>query len=550
LFAPALALCIANSDAGTCTADVNEMDRGERRPVLVCGAGIPPGYVIEGLADAGFTIEYRQFLKRCAPDLSEPGLYLWLRAAADARPARLTIRDGTGGSAVCENLQIAVPDRELLAPARLEPLANGGRNAYLLEVATPAGSRSGVSCASVLEFPPGKPWPQLRLLTPDEVARAQKYAGVAAVAPLCERHRMQSLVEVTGEQRLPAKVVVRTGAGRTTPRREAIAWAALPDPAWYAAMPGSAARYVDVDGYRTRYFEDGDGDDTVILVHGGQPDPVSPTAESWRQNFPGLAAGFRVIAYDTLGSGLTDNPRTADDYLHYYERVAGHLYGLIKALGLQRVHLVGHSQGGWPVLRVALDHPEVVSSVVSVDSVMAPFGGKSGQSAVSRFGYLLLHVTPAEGPTVASLLREHLLSAATWNNMSWSQAELRVPFAQLEKLAEARAALQAVRMSPGHPAFRELRRRALTDLEAGLLRVPHLLVWGYQDPLAPVDLGLEMLRIASHSPAPTQMAVINEAGHSPHLEQPGQFNAIVASFVRQYSEPPRAASALRPAGTP
>ena len=247
----------------------------------------------------------------------------------------------------------------------------------------------------------------------------------------------------------------------------------------------------------------------------------------WRGTFASLPSTCPAVDSRTIRG-------QPDDYLHYYERLPAHLYGLIRTLGLTRVHLVGHSQGGWPVLRVALDHPEIVRSVVSVDTVMAPFGGASGNKAVSRFAYLLMHGTPPQGPTVESLLREQVLAAETWNNISWSRTEERLKFAQLPKLTEAKLALQSIRMSPGHPAFRELRRQALADLEAGKLKVPHLLVWGYQDSLAPFDLGLEFLKIASHSPAPTGLVVINQAGHSPQLEQPGQFNAAVLSFVSQY----------------
>jgi pimeloyl-ACP methyl ester carboxylesterase len=510
------------------------MDRGEYRPVQICGPGIRSDYRIDGLSDSGITVEYQQFLQRCSPEQNDPGVYLWLRAGAGAMPASLALRAGPGAAATCGATPIDVPERTLLPDAVLRPAARDGSNAWLLEINAPAGVTFGQACDRRLAFPRNERWPDLTLLNPSELARSRLSRGVPTVPVACTSRRIRAVVSVSGQQRFPAKVIIDGVSGADGLPVEAVTYATLPEPGWSTAMPPDAARYISVDGYRTRYFEAGRGEDTIVLVHGGQPDPVSPTAEFWQQNVPELAQNFRVIAFDMLGCGLTDNPRTPDDYLHYYERLPAHLYGLIQALGLKRVHLVGHSQGGWPVLRVALDHPEVIKSVVSVDSVMAPFAGPSGNKAVSRFAYLLMNVTPPQGPTVESLMREQVLAAETWNNLSWPRTKERLAFARLPKLTEAKLGLQAVRMSPGHPVFRELRRQALADLEAGRLRVPHLLMWGYQDLLAPIDLGLQFMQIASHGPAPTQFVVINRSGHSPQFEHPEKFNAAVLSFVSQY----------------
>jgi len=527
-------LAAANVSAGNCTSDISTMDRGEYRPVLICGPGISSDYLIDGLSDADVAVEYQQFLRRCSPEKSDPGLYLWLRAGARALPASLSLRDSSGKASTCGVTSIAVPDRTLLPDAVLRPAVRDDGNAWLLEISAPDGVSFSRACERKLAFPRDRQWPDLTLLSESELARSRLRRGVPKMPMSCTNDRIRAVVSVSGQQRFPAKIIAY-GVSREDGRQvEAVSYATLPEHGWSTAMPPEAARYISVGGYRTRYFEAGRGEDTIILVHGGQPDPISPTAEFWRQNVPELARNFRVIAFDMLGCGLTDNPRTPEDYLHYYERLPVHLYGLIQALGLRRVHLVGHSQGGWPVLRVALDHPEIIKSLVSADSVMAPFAGPSGNKAVGRFAYLLMHGTPPQGPTVESLMREQFLAAETWNNLSWDRTKERLTFAQLPKLAEAKLALQAVRMSPGHPAFRELRRQALADLEAGRLEVPHLLVWGYQDSLAPIDLGLEFMEIASHSPAPTELVVINRSGHSPQLEHPEQFNAAVLSFASQY----------------
>ena len=65
-------------------------------------------------------------------------------------------------------------------------------------------------------------------------------------------------------------------------------------------------QFVDVNGVRTRYYAAGDGE-PIVLVHGGHYGQRS-SAEDWELNFDRLAEEHRVIAYDKLGMGFTDNP--------------------------------------------------------------------------------------------------------------------------------------------------------------------------------------------------------------------------------------------------
>ncbi len=130
------------------------------------------------------------------------------------------------------------------------------------------------------------------------------------------------------------------------------------DRSWENSMPPESARYVEVNGIRTRYFDQGTGP-PLVLVHGGQSGGYNNHARKWEAVFPQLTKTFRVIALDRLGQGETDNLR-AEDYPNYYALDPKHLEGFLDALGLKGITLVGHSQGGWPVMRVARDRPDLV----------------------------------------------------------------------------------------------------------------------------------------------------------------------------------------------
>jgi pimeloyl-ACP methyl ester carboxylesterase len=89
-------------------------------------------------------------------------------------------------------------------------------------------------------------------------------------------------------------------------------------------------------------------------------------------------------------------------------------------------------------------------------------------------------------------------------------------------------------MSPGHPYFQGLRAGALEEMAAGKLQVPHLVVWGRNDPMADYDTGLKFFDIAAASAARTELRVINHAGHSPMVEYPEIFNEAVIGFCGDY----------------
>ncbi len=99
------------------------------------------------------------------------------------------------------------------------------------------------------------------------------------------------------------------------------------------------AKFVDVAGVCTRYFEGGQGE-ALVLVHGGQW-PASASADGWRPIFDHLAARFRVYSFDKLGMGLTDNPKRDADYS--IDAIIQHAHGFIQAVGIRRAVLVGRT---------------------------------------------------------------------------------------------------------------------------------------------------------------------------------------------------------------
>ena len=118
------------------------------------------------------------------------------------------------------------------------------------------------------------------------------------------------------------------------------------------------ARYVEIDGLRQAYVDEGPAEGPVVLLLHGQP--------SWsylyRKMIPVLAdAGYRVIAMDHLGMGRSDKPIdiASYSYLGHNDR----LERFIEALALRDINLFVQDWGSLIGMRVAGLHPEWFSRI-------------------------------------------------------------------------------------------------------------------------------------------------------------------------------------------
>ena len=307
--------------------------------------------------------------------------------------------------------------------------------------------------------------------------------------------------------------------------------AARPDP--YAGPPdsmsGNRARFVDVDGIRTRYFEQGSGP-PLVLVHGGQAGGSNNNALKWEHNIEGLARTFRVIALDRLAQAGTGNLSDPADYADYFAKDAQHLAGFMDALDLTDVSLVGHSQGGWPVTRLALNQPERVRCVVNVDTVMVPDDPALMHQAMAFMTYNARDVNPASGPTLFSARRGMALRNASGNNITSARARRIVDQYAMPKTQEAAKHMADENMTPLHDSFRALKAQAYTDIAEGRLKTRSLVVWGAKDRQVPLGLGEQFNEMLTRHGVETTLAVIPRAGHAPFIEFPEAFNELIVRY--------------------
>lgn len=152
-------------------------------------------------------------------------------------------------------------------------------------------------------------------------------------------------------------------------------------------------KYVTVDGLRLRYIEEGHGP-AVLFLHGAS---LGSSADVFLRNLGPLArAGFRAIAFDQPGFGLSDVPA---DLSAAYRRDS--IPKFMDALSLKTAALVGHSQAGNPAVQLALKEPGRYTHVIvlGTGSLLPPLGseGEGNEAAAQR---RLERRMAAEEPTV------------------------------------------------------------------------------------------------------------------------------------------------------
>lgn len=264
------------------------------------------------------------------------------------------------------------------------------------------------------------------------------------------------------------------------------------------------AETIDVNGIATNYHDVGEGD-PVLLIHGSGPG-VSAWA-NWRGVLPVLAERHRVIAPDILGFGYTERP---DDVTYDLATWTEHLVGLLDALGLEQVAIVGNSFGGALALNVAVHHPERVSRLVLMGAAGVPFEITEGLDRVWGFE-----------PSLANMIDLMDLFAYDKSRLTEDLAKIRLEAATRPGVHEAFSAM--------FPAPRQRSVEALTvpDQYIRELTQPTLVLHGRDDEVIPLSTSLRLHELIEQS----ELHVFGQCGHWVQIEHADGFARLVTDFL-------------------
>lgn len=288
------------------------------------------------------------------------------------------------------------------------------------------------------------------------------------------------------------------------------------------------AKWLDVDGIRTRYFDQGTGE-RVAFFHGGNVGaPVeASTAQVWDMTLPPLSTQFNCIAVDRLGQGFTDNPKSDADYTMHAS--VQHAAAFLRTLDRAPYHLVGNSRGAYLVCRLALENPDLVKSCVLVStSTLSP--GLSRNPVALADPPLPLQTRESQRWIYENYSYNPRIVTEDW--LDETQA---VVATERNRIAIRKMMDEGLEKRQYMP---ELRRQRFETyrwiLERGM-PCPTLIACAINDPSTDFDNMKLLIEMLMARQPRTEVRVFNRAGHYVYREQSPAFNGMVLDFVRSNS---------------
>ena len=175
-------------------------------------------------------------------------------------------------------------------------------------------------------------------------------------------------------------------------------------------MSDPESHSLDCGGWSLAYTVTGAGPDTIVFTHG-----LGSAGSVWAEQAALLAPTHRVATWDMRAHAASGTPTTACDVAMLGDDLAA----IVRATASGPAHLVGFSAGGVLAMQAAIDHPELVRSLILVGTssecnaaartryeAMAEVGMREGGAAVLPLvGVRAGENTPPDGPGFAHVAR-------------------------------------------------------------------------------------------------------------------------------------------------
>jgi pimeloyl-ACP methyl ester carboxylesterase len=269
----------------------------------------------------------------------------------------------------------------------------------------------------------------------------------------------------------------------------------------------------DYHGVRINYYEAGQGP-PVILLHG-----FGASAYSWRFLGPALAKDHRVLTIDLKGFGLSAKP---EDGKYAISDQADLVAEFIRTRDLHDLVVIGHSMGGGVTLmtyfKVREDDPARIKKLVLIDSAGYPqkmpwFIALAQIPGVNTVGTRLL------SPRFATTL---VLRKCYYHKDKITDEQIDT-YAYYGSLPGAREAVVATAQQIVPEAIEAVTARYKT------ISVPVLIIWGADDEVVPVSVGLDFKRDIPNS----ELVILPQCGHIPPEEEALKTTQSVEAFLRK-----------------
>lgn len=289
---------------------------------------------------------------------------------------------------------------------------------------------------------------------------------------------------------------------------------------WSERAP-QETKTVKVDGHDVVTYSFGNSDNVLLCLNGGPGLPCDYLREA-HSCF--ADEGFRVVAFDQLGTGASSRP--TDPSLWTIERYVEEVETVRDVLSLGKVHLLGHSWGGWLAIEYALSHQDQLESLI-LESTVADIPHLTSEldrlrGALGAETVMMMHRHEAEG---------------TFDHPEYMAAVTLLNYRHVCRLSEwpapVKRSLDDWNMGPytaiqGPNEFLYIGNlkdwNRIPDL--GRIKVPVSIICGEYDELTPAC----SMRI-KHAIPQARIRVVPNASHMSFYENPDDYYPFLLDFL-------------------
>ncbi|MDF2432636.1 MAG: hypothetical protein JWP44_2267 [Mucilaginibacter sp.] len=258
-----------------------------------------------------------------------------------------------------------------------------------------------------------------------------------------------------------------------------------------------------VNGIELNYKVTGNGE-PIVLIHGH---PFDHTM--WFPQVKAFSGSYKVITPDLRGYGQSGLPKSSKTT---FEDYATDVVRLMDFLEIHSFHLAGLSMGGQIIMEIFRQAPGRIKSLTFADTFAGP-----DTTEVKQGRYDTADRLEKEGMDAYA---EEVIYKMIKPEHVTSMPEIAGHVIKMMKETSPLAAATALRA----------RAERINYLEEVLpeINIPTLVIVGREDEFTPVAKAEELKENLKNC----KLVIIEDAGHMPNFEHPGEFNKVVLDFLK------------------
>jgi 2-hydroxy-6-oxonona-2,4-dienedioate hydrolase len=266
--------------------------------------------------------------------------------------------------------------------------------------------------------------------------------------------------------------------------------------------------WIDAGGLKTRFVQAGDpANPPLLLLHG-----TAGSLENFAANIAAHARHFNCIAFDMIGSGMTDKPDFDYETDHYVK----HAVDFLNAMGIKQASIIGLLLGARVASRLAIDYPDKVEKLILL-SATAYFPAKPIQDDIKRS-----RSAAAANPSWDNIVE---IFKGLFHEPGKVWDDLIATRLSIYRRADMKAAMSHI-LALLEPAV--YNRNRIPDEDWKRLRAPTLIIAAVDHE----DVFLETARAIVKLIPNAKVIEMKHCSHWPQMEDPEMFNRLSLEFLQ------------------